>query len=98
MFNKHFFLGYLCSDLDDLDIVWFDAHHLNFGCIGLVKKEMNSEDAEKFCVSRGYHLVEIYDQNQRDFIVDKCTEIGPDGFLDRSQTHTRNINMEMVRF
>ena len=38
---------------------------------------MNSEDAEKFCVSRGYHLVEIYDQNQQDFIVDKCTEIGP---------------------
>ena len=67
----------LCSDLEDLDIVWFDAHDLNFGCIGLVKKETNSEDAEKFCVSRGYRLVEIYDQNQQDFIVDKCTEIGP---------------------
>ena len=37
---------------------------------------MKSPEAETYCVSRGYRLVEIYDQNQQDFIVDKATGIG----------------------
>ena len=68
-----------CSCLEDLDIDWFDAKHLQFGCIGLVKTEMKSSEAENYCVSRGYRLVEIYDQNQQDFMVEKCSEIVPSG-------------------
>ena len=37
---------------------------------------MKSPEAESYCVSRGYRLVEIYNQNQNDFIVEKCTDIG----------------------
>ena len=75
----------ICSSLEDPDIEWFDAKHLQFGCIGFVKTEMKSPEAEKYCASRGYRLVEIYNQNQQDFIAEKCTEIRPgplsnDGF------------------
>ena len=66
-----------CNSLQDPDIEWFDAQHLQFGCIGFVKTEMKSPEAESYCVSRGYRLVEIYDQNHQDFIVEKCTDIGP---------------------
>ena len=38
---------------------------------------MTSSEAENYCAEKGYHLVEINDQNQQDFIVDKCTKIGP---------------------
>ena len=37
---------------------------------------MKYPEAENFCVARGYRLVEIYCQNQQDFIVEKCTKIG----------------------
>ena len=67
----------ICSSLEDPDIEWFDAKHLQFGCIGFVKTEMKSPEAESCCLSRGYRLVEIYDQNHQDFIVEKCTDIGP---------------------
>ena len=62
----------ICSSLEDPDIDWFNGHHLGFGCIGLVKTAMPSSEAENYCVSRGYRLVEIYDQNQQNFIVEKC--------------------------
>ena len=65
-----------CSGLEDPDIDWFNGHHLGFGCIGLVKTAMTSSEAENYCVSRGYRLVEIYDQNQQNFMVEKCREIG----------------------
>ena len=65
-----------CNSLQDPDIEWFDAQYLQFGCIGFVKTEMKSPEAESYCVSRGYRLVEIYDQNHQDFIVEKCTDIG----------------------
>ena len=65
-----------CSGLEDPDIDWFNGHHLGFGCIGLVKTAMTSSEAENYCVSRGYRLVEIYDQNQQNFISEKCREIG----------------------
>ena len=67
----------ICSSLEDPDIEWFDAKHLQFGCIGFVKTEMKSPEAEKYCVSRGYRLVEIYDQSQQDFIEEKCAYVGP---------------------
>ena len=38
---------------------------------------MTSSEAENYCAEKGYHLVEINDQNQQDFIVNKCTKIGP---------------------
>ena len=72
------YITYLdCSSLEDPDIEWFDAKQLQFGCIGLVKTEMKAPEAENYCGSRGYRLVEIYDKNQQDFIVEKCTVIGP---------------------
>ena len=40
---------------------------------------MKSPEAEKYCASRGYRLVEIYNQNQQDFIAEKCTEIAGTG-------------------
>ena len=68
-----------CTNLEDPDIEWFDAQHLQFGCIGFGWDVilMESSEAEKYCVSRGYRLVEIYNQNQQDFIAEKCTEIRP---------------------
>ena len=68
-----------CNSLQGPYIDWFDAQHLQFGCIGFGWDVilMESSEAEKYCVSRGYRLVEIYNQNQQDFIVEKCTEIGP---------------------
>ena len=76
--NKNYILTYQdCSGLEDPDLEWFDAQHLQFGCIGFVKTKMKSSAAELYCLSKGYRLVEIYNQNQQDFLVQKCIKIDP---------------------
>ena len=50
-----------------------------------IENYMNFSEARNFCTSKGYRFVEIYDQNQQDFIAEKCTDIRPgplsnDGF------------------
>ena len=71
----------LCSlnGLNDPDLTWFDGHNQGLGCIGLapnIENYMNFSEARNFCTSKGYRFVEIYDQNQQNFIVEKCKEIG----------------------
>ena len=81
-----------CNNLGDPDIEWFDAKHLQFGCIGFVKIEMRPPEAEKYCMSRGYRLVEIYNQNQQDFIAEKCTEIAGTGPREHFWIGLKRIN------
>ena len=37
---------------------------------------MTNYNAETYCTSRGYHLVEIFNQNQQDFIEQEAKNIG----------------------
>ena len=88
-----------CLKEQDLEIDWFDAKHLQLGCIGFVKIEMKSPEAEKYCASRGYRLVEIYNQNQQDYIVDKCTDIGHRriGNVDQSPRNVEPTEARILR-
>ena len=65
-----------CSSLGGSDIKWFDAKDLQLGCIGFVSLDISSSEAEVYCTSRGYRLVEIYDQNQQDFLKHKANNLG----------------------
>ena len=38
---------------------------------------MKAPEAENYCGSRGYRLVEIYDQNQQNFIAENCANVSP---------------------
>ena len=41
---------------------------------------MINDEAETYCTSRGYHLVEIFNQDQQDFIAKEAENIGTGPF------------------
>ena len=49
---------------------------MNLGCLGFVKSRQPARNAEAFCTSLGSHLVEIFNQDQQDFIKQKAEVIG----------------------
>ena len=64
----------------DPDLIWVDGQSEGLGCIGLapnIENYMNFSEARNFCTSKGYRFVEIYDQNQQDFIKDLATKHPP---------------------
>ena len=70
-----------CDALGGDNVEWIDGTQYDLGCLGFVKSKQLSKDAETFCTSLDSHLVEIYDQNQQDFIKQKAKQIGVDFWI-----------------
>ena len=63
----------------DPDLKWFDGQSQGLGCIGLAPKMyMNYTEAYYFCNSKSMRLVEIYGENQNNFIKELVTNNPPD--------------------
>ena len=63
------------------DVKWFDGAFLNFGCLGFNRKGHTWNDAKNFCANLGAHLVEVYSENQVNFLIQKAQEAGGGSFL-----------------
>ena len=70
-----------CNALGGDNVEWIDGTQLHLGCLGFVKSKQLSKNAETFCASLDSHLVEIFDQNQQDFIKQKAKQIGEDFWI-----------------
>ena len=64
-----------CSALEGDNVEWIDGTHLDLGCLGYVRSRLVARNAEEFCTSLDSHLVEIYNQDQQDFITQKAKQI-----------------------
>ena len=65
-----------CNALGGDNVEWIDGTHLDLGCLGYVRSRLVARDAEEFCAtSLDSHLVEIYNQDQQDFITQKAKQI-----------------------
>ena len=63
-----------CDALGGDNVEWIDGTQYHLGCLGFVKSEKLSHNAETFCASLDSHLVEIFNQNQQDFIKQKAQQ------------------------
>ena len=63
-----------CDALGGNNVEWIDGTQYHLGCLGFVKSEKLSHNAETFCASLDSHLVEIFNQNQQDFIKQKAQQ------------------------
>ena len=55
---------------------WFDASYWKLGCLSFnATQKMTWHEAQDFCMSMNSHLIEIFIQEQQDFIVMKSLEI-----------------------
>ena len=63
----------------DPDLIWIDGQSQGLGCIGLAPKfAMNFSEAVSFCDSIGMRIVDIYGENQNNFIKELVTSNPPD--------------------
>ena len=63
----------------DPDLIWIDGQSQGLGCIGLAPKfAMNFSEAVSFCDSIGMRFVQIYGENQNNFIKELVTSNPPD--------------------
>ena len=70
-----------CDALGGDNVEWIDGTQYDLGCLGFAKSKQLSKNAETFCTSLDSHLVEIFDQNQQDFIKQKAQQIGEDFWI-----------------
>ena len=63
------------------DVKWFDGAFLNFGCLGFNRQGHTWDVAKNFCANLGAHLVEVYSENQVQFLIQKAGEVGGGSFL-----------------
>ena len=70
-----------CDALGGDNVEWIDGTQYDLGCLGFAKTKQLSKNAETFCTSLDSHLVEIFDQNQQDFIKQKAQQIGEDFWI-----------------
>ena len=63
----------------DPDLIWVDGQSEGLGCIGLAPKfPMTFSEAVSFCDSIGMRFVEIYGENQNNFIKELVNNNPPD--------------------
>ena len=63
-----------CDTLRGNNVEWIDGTQYDLGCLGYVKSTKPFQKAETFCASLDSHLVEIFNQNQQDFIKQKAQQ------------------------
>ena len=76
-----------CDALGGDNVEWIDGTHLRLGCLGFVKSKQFPKNAKTFCTSLDSHLVEIFDQNQQDFIKQKAQQIGENFWIGLRHYH-----------
>ena len=60
------------------DAYWVDGTHRCLGCLWFGTSKMKFSDAQQYCEGKDSHLIEIFTQDQKDFIVNRL--VNPDQF------------------